>query len=169
MKITVHIQASEGQNNLNFKRKSSSRRKLLTKENLYSSQPFLISTDVQKLGTYHRTNIRPKIKTIDTEINQIVGLIETGNAAKRSASREKKRKRPKSFKKRKPFNFLDNYVTEKYNQYKRQESENHLIKMKLYKEIGMPPLPLSGKVNSVTEDNRQPPTQDTSPIEVPQK
>ena len=49
------------------------------------------------------------------------------------------------FRKRKTFNFLDNYVTEQFKEYKKKENENHFIKMNLYKEIGIPPLPKSEK------------------------
>lgn len=116
------------------------------KNGFYASQPYLIASNVkQKIGIYHNAPIRPNIKTIDNEVDQIITGFTGGRTSntKRSSTKSKKRKRPKSYKKKNSFNFLDNYVTEQYKQYKRKESHNNLIKAKIYKEIGITPLPTS--------------------------
>mgnify|MGYP006945887046 FL=1 len=82
---------------------------------------------------------------------------------KRSASsKSKRRKRPKSYKKIRSDQFLDKYVTEQYKEYKRKESENNIVKAKIYKEIGIPPLPLSDKPSVNADDRRNAKTQDAT-------
>jgi hypothetical protein len=42
----------------------------------------------------------------------------------------------------------------------KKQAHNHLIKMKLYKEIGMPPLPVRDNKRSETSEPKQMTTQD---------
>ena len=83
---------------------------------------------------------------------------------RRPISRSKKRKKTKSNKKKK-FSFMNNYITEQYNEIKRKESQNNFIKMKLYKEIGIPPLPIGDRKKSVTLSRRASTTNTSTKIQ----
>jgi hypothetical protein len=145
-----------------------SRPKLGGKNVFYSSQPYLIASNVQqKIGVYHNIPIRPNIKTIDHELNQIMTGFSgiKANNTKRPTSKSRKRRRPKSYKKKRSFNFLDNYVTEQYKEYRRKESHNNLRKTKTHKQIGIPPLPTSDDAIYLTSDRRRSASQDDVIIE----
>lgn len=131
------------------------RPKVGSKDLTYNSQPFLLASGAQtKIGIYNNAEIKTNIGTIDREINQIIAGFGGTKVVKRPSSSSRKRRRPKSYKKKKTLNFLDNYVTEQYNEYKRKESYNNIIKHKLYKEMGMPPLPIHEKKQSTIDDTR---------------
>lgn len=133
-----------------------SRPKLGSKNAFYGSQPYLLASNIKhKIGIYNEP-IKPIFQTIGNEMKNIGTGIPGFKPTKRPVSKYKRRKRPRSSKKKRSFNFLDNYVTEQYNEYKRKASQNHLIKVKMYKEIGMPPLPVSDKRKSSTIDQREP-------------
>lgn len=111
--------------------------------------------------------MQPEIQSINQELDRVVTNFKEKAVKRATTASNKKRKRPKSFKKKKQFTFLDTYITDQYNDYKRRETQNHLIKMKLYKEIGMPPLPKTEKVNAETLETEQSKTKDTSqPIKI---
>ena len=140
--------------------KAIPRPKLGSKNAFYGSQPYLLASNIKhKIGIYNEP-IKPIFQTIGNDGKGVPTGITGLKHGKRPISKYKKRKRPRSSKKKRSFNFLDNYVTEQYNEYKRKASQNHLIKVKMYKEIGMPPLPVSEKRRSGTIDNRQPSGQD---------
>jgi hypothetical protein len=91
----------------------------MTKGITYSSQPYLLTTLVkQKIGIYNTCESATNPKTIDSELNYLVPGFVSTKTGKRPNSRSKKRRRPKSYKKKRTMNFLDNYVTEQYNEYK---------------------------------------------------
>lgn len=105
---------------------------------------------------------------MNVEIKNMVSSKNDKYSKRPVSSWNKKHRRPKSYKKRKTFNFLDNYVTEQFKEYKKKESENHLIKMNLYKEIGMPPLPKSEKKwAELLKNNQEKPVIPIKPEEKP--
>jgi hypothetical protein len=87
------------------------------------------------------------------------------NNTKRPTSKSRKRIRPKSYRKKRSFNFLDNYVTEQYKEYKRKESRQNLRKTKTHKQNGIPSLPTSDDAIYLTSDRRRSASQDDVIIE----
>lgn len=55
-------------------------------------------------------------------------------------------------------------MTEQYKEYKRKESEHNIVKAKIYKEIGIPPLPLSDKPTTQSEARRNFKSNDATPL-----
>mmetsp|Transcript_23454 Transcript_23454/g.23414 ORF Transcript_23454/g.23414 Transcript_23454/m.23414 type:complete len:99 (-) Transcript_23454:105-401(-) len=49
---------------------------------------------------------------------------------------------------------MNNYINEQYKELQKKESQNTFIKMQLYKEIGIPPLPIGERKQSMTVDRR---------------
>ena len=86
--------------------------------------------------------------------HEIVFKLSSKEPNKRTITRSRKRKRTKSNKKRSS-NFLNNFVAEQYKEYKRKESMNNFIKMKLYNEIGIPPLAREQNKQTATLDHRK--------------
>jgi len=143
------LKSQESENSQNVAKKIP-RPKFGSKNSFYKSQPYLFGPNSkQKVGIYQAAGIKPTIATLDTE------KFEFGFKAtrKRPITRSKKRKKTKSSK-RKKFSFMNNYINEQYKELQKKESQNTFIKMQLYKEIGIPPLPIGERKQSMTVDRR---------------
>lgn len=78
----------------------------------------------------------------------------------RSVLEIKNTKDPSPIKRERPLTFLTITLQSSSKSTNKKENENHLIKMNLYKEIGMPPLPKSEKKwAELLKNNTEIPTQ----------
>lgn len=133
--------------------------RIMSKNSFYNSEAYIVGPYLkQKFNIYQAAGVQPSTKPTDKDHFEF-GFKQN---RRRPISRSKKRKKPKSksHKKRK-FSFLNNYVNEQYNELKRKESQNEFLKLKLYQEIGIPPLPKAEERQAATIDRRNS-TRDTS-------